>query len=278
MFKLRYFIDVGVILGIMSNSLKIEKNKEILMRLQAPAHIVKSHFSEHEKVEGLISDKTQNSFLGCDRLLKYDTIFGTIQFAYDSRKKLTFLFANIKTSIMDTAASRYQKELVEGQMRNSLKTNSVNLAYSSKRFEDSASIFFKKDTKPWRESTVAPYLRRENLESLAKTMPFLQSKTQQRQRLDLVARDLALKAEYASAQGITKTGIAHQQHENLRMMETLNSIIARKTSMTNMFFNKINSVYDIQKKEIYNYYKNIQEVETQNLESSTQDPLEEDEE
>ncbi len=260
-------------------SLNIEKNKEILMRLQAPAHIVKSHFSEHEKVEGFVYEKTQNSFMGCDRLLKYETMFGTIQFAYDSRKKLTFLFSNIKTSILDTAASRYQKEMKEQLMRNSLKTDSVNLAFSSKRFENSASIFFKKDTKPWRESTVRPYLKRENLESLAKTMPFLQGKTQQNQRLELVQRDLQLKEAYASADSaLSKATIASKQHENLRTMETLNSIIARKSSMTNMFFNKINSVYDIQKNEIYNYYKNIKEIETQNLESVSQDPLEDEEE
>ncbi len=265
-------------MGVNQKGAKIEKNKEILMRLQAPAHIEKSHFSRHEKVEGLITDKTQNSFLGCDRLLKYDTIFGTVQFAYDSRKSLTFLFANIKPSILDTVASAHQKELDDNKMKNALKTDSENLAFSSKRLKNSASMFYKKDTKPWRESTLSPYLKRANLESLAKSMPFLQRGTQQKERMDLVKEDLELKAMYrTTSDSKQREGIRAQQHTNLRSMETLNSIIIRKAGMTNMFFNKVNSVFDMQKKEMFNYYNKVRE-ETQSLENMTaEQPYDEEE-
>ncbi len=190
---------------------------------------------------------------------------------------MTFLFSNIKTSILDTAAAGYQKELHEDYMKNSLKTDSVNLAYSSKRKENSAAVVFKKDAKPWRESTVAPYLRRNNLESLTKSMPFLQKKAQQRERLELVERDLFLKSKYVSTEDRSgKISIAAAQYSNLKSMEMLNSIIARKASMTNMFFNKINSTFDIQKKEIYNYYKNVKEEAQENMEHAAPELPDED--
>ncbi len=231
------------------------------MRLQAPTHIVKSHFSEHQEVEGYKQTQHENSFLGCDRLMKYDNMFGTIQFGYDSRRDRTFIFANIKTSILDTAASKYQKELSEDSMKNQLKNQDENVAFSSKRLQDAASIFYKKDAKPWTEKTVAPYAHRRHLESLGKNMPFLQRQHEQKERLEKVAHDLELKAKVAEVMRSEDRSeineLRREQYTNLKDMEVLNSIIYRKASMSNMFFDRINMVFDTQKIDIFAYYKKV---------------------
>ncbi len=269
-------------MGLESSQLEVGSKKELLMRLQSPSHITKNHFSEHAKIEGYNQEAEENSFTGCDRLLRYDNIFGTIQFGYDSKRGETFIFANIKTSILDTAASKYQKELNESSMKKSLKTESENLAYSSKRRKNAASIFYKRDAKPWRESTVQPYISRNNLESLGKNMPFLQKNEEQTELRALVQNDLKLKASVVEAQ-LNDTeglkGLRAEQHQNIRNMELLNSIIIRKASTSNMFFDRLNYVFDIQKQEIFSYYRDLRAKHDKPLTADAQQPPpEEDEE
>ncbi len=146
-----------------------QKDKEAYARLTAPQHIAVEHFSRHQKIEGYHENRDAPEFVGSDRLLKLDTLYGTIQMGYNPRRGQSFLFANIKTSVFDTAASRYQKELKEYQMARALKTGTQNLAYSAKRRGGAAVILYKAQNMPWSRGSIAPYLARANMEALRKT-------------------------------------------------------------------------------------------------------------
>ncbi len=255
----------------MPKEFDLKKSKETLARLSAPAHIVKSHFLEHARVEGYLQDLERENFLGSDRLMKYDTMFGRVQLGYDPQKENTFLFVNIKPSIYDTVASQYQRELNEDNMYNTLKTESENVVYSSKRRSNAASILYKKDAKPWSEGTLRPHIIKKNLESFAKVMPFLQSYKDKEERAKLVEEDRRLKAQAyeLSHSGNTKHLVTTRknQYVHLKQLETINSIINRKESASSMFFRKVNFSFDYQKREIFAYYKKVKE---QSLESANE--------
>ena len=84
---------------------KEKQNRELLSRLTAPQHIVENRFTEHKKVEGYFQDRNAKNFYNCDRLMKIDTLYGTIQLGYDPRRRESFIFSYIKTSIYDTVSS-----------------------------------------------------------------------------------------------------------------------------------------------------------------------------
>ncbi|MEG2037723.1 MAG: hypothetical protein RRZ93_07005, partial [Ruthenibacterium sp.] len=82
-------------------------------------------------------------------------------------------FANIKTSIFDTAASREQHELSEQQQMGEIKTGNQNRAFVARRRQDSAVVLFKAENKPWSELSLSPYLNRVHTGALHKALPFL---------------------------------------------------------------------------------------------------------
>ncbi|MEG2073339.1 MAG: hypothetical protein RRY54_01090, partial [Angelakisella sp.] len=55
-----------------------KKRKEQLARLTAPLHITQNRFTEHQSVEGYQEDRRAEGFFGCDRLMKMDSMYGTI--------------------------------------------------------------------------------------------------------------------------------------------------------------------------------------------------------
>ena len=85
---------------------KQREKREALARLTAPQHLTTTHFLEHRKVEGYEQDREVHDFYGCDRLWKLETVYGRVQMGYDPKKGQSFLFANLKTSIYNNAASR----------------------------------------------------------------------------------------------------------------------------------------------------------------------------
>ena len=105
---------------------RADRDAETYARLTAPVHVQQSHFSEHQRIEGYFENRDVPQFLGSDRLMKLDTLYGTIQLGYNPRRGQSFLFANIKTSIFDTAPSRHQRELKEYQMVRGRKAATAN--------------------------------------------------------------------------------------------------------------------------------------------------------
>jgi len=229
---------------------------EQLARLTAPQHIVQNRFTEHTRVEGYFQDRNVPDFYGCDRLWKMDTLYGTIQLGYDPRRGISFLFANIKTSIFDTAASAYQHNLWESSMMKTQKRGNQNLAYGSRRRENSATLLYKVENKPWSEASVAPYYRRVNLETLRKTMPFLDRGEQQQelQQNAAAARALQgqLRTDYLTPQAaVLRAG----QMELLREREEIGAVRRRKQQQSLLFFRKINMAFDLQKAKMFDYYR-----------------------
>ncbi|MCL2399766.1 MAG: hypothetical protein FWC91_08510 [Defluviitaleaceae bacterium] len=240
---------------------QIAQDKETYARLTAPQHIVNNHFSEHKKVEGFFENRNVPQFMGSDRLFRLDTIYGTVQMGYSPGKKKSFIFANIKTSIYDTAASRFQKEIREkSQISRHLRTGTKNKAISSRRRWGSAVILYKAETLPWSPRSVAPYLRRANLEALKKTMPFLdkneeisdrgQIRSQQRNLQNDLQSNL-LSQNYAEMAAIRAQQVADSTRQDM-----LNAIIYRKDQQRLLFFRRLNSSLDSQKYEMFAYYRN----------------------
>lgn len=238
----------------------IAQDRETYTRLTAPQHIVTSHFSKHKKIEGFYENRNLPDFKGSDRLLRLDTVYGTIQMGYSPMKKQSFVFANIKTSIFDTAASRFQKEIREkNQIARHLKTGTRNKAISSRRRWGSAVILYKAESLPWSPRSVGPYLRRANLEALRKTMPFLEksenisdrieTRKQQRELQNELRKNLLTK-NYAEMNSIRS-----QQVELLSRQNMLNAIIYRKDQQSQLFFRRLNVTLDSQKREMLAHYR-----------------------
>ena len=92
---------------------KKEHFREVSDRLTAASHVQVEYFAKHTKIEGYYESQMAGHLFGCDRLLKQENMFGTLQMGYNPNRERVFLFANLKTSRYDTVASRYQREMKE---------------------------------------------------------------------------------------------------------------------------------------------------------------------
>lgn len=239
---------------------QIQKEKETYARLTAPSHVTLSHFSAHQKIEGYFENRDVPDFIGSDRLLRLDSLYGTIQLGYNPRKGQSFLFANIKTSILDVAPSRYQRELKEYQMMRGRKADTQNVAYTAKRRGNSAVLLYKMENRPWTRDSIAPYLRRMNMEALRKTMPFLDREVEYTDRQRTQEQGNALAAQLRESVGQQNHGeTARIRGEQLRLgvrQNELSALIYRKDTQRWLFFRRLNYALDNQKQEMFAYYRN----------------------
>ncbi|MBC8546556.1 hypothetical protein H8711_06360 [Clostridiaceae bacterium NSJ-31] len=243
--------------------LEHQQDRETYARLTAPRHVTLDHFRGHQKVEGYFENRDLPDFMGCDRLLKIDHLYGTVQMGYDPRKGQPFLFANIKTSLYDTAASRYQREIKEYRMMRNSKAGNENLSYSANRRADTAVILYRAERKPWSELSLLPHLKRMDQGALRKTMPFL-LRDAERERLE-EGRERKKELE-REIRGTTAAGgfaglyaLRREELELSKERETLQSLLTRKLQQSRLFFRRINMAYDIQKHEMFDYYREVRE-------------------
>jgi hypothetical protein len=237
------------------------KDREGYARLTAPEHIKVEHFKLHQKIEGYYENRNVPDFMGSDRLLKADTLYGTIQLGYNPRRDQSFLFANIKTSIFDVAASRHQRELEDYQMARALKAGTQNVAYSAKRRAGSAVAIYKVNNQPWSQASIAPYLRTVDLEALRKTMPFLDQTAERRELEKAGEEQKSLKSDIAGkiAEGsygelgqlrARQTAVSAEQ-------DALNALLYRGNTRMRHFFRKLNYAYNMQREEMLTYYRDM---------------------
>lgn len=240
-----------------------KEDQEVFMRLSAPRHTAFGHFREHQKVEGYTEYRDVPDFLGCDRLLKLDHLYGTVQLGYNPQRRQSFLFANIKTSIFDTAASRYQRELKEHQMMRARKEGTQNLLYSSKRREDTAVLLYKAENKPWTEWSIRPYLQRMNQGALRKTLPFLEREEEADRLREGKGKKKELERKIAdhTAMGMFDElqALRAQEMALSREQDALRSLLTRKARQSLLFFRSINYAFDIQKQEMFDFYRELRE-------------------
>lgn len=235
------------------------RRRELILRLQAPQHLEGSRFAEHVPVEGFLQSQREPGFDGCDRLWKMDTAYGTIQMGYDPRRGHSFLFARVKTSLLDNASSAHERNLWETQMMREQKYGNENVAYESRRRADSTVLLYKNENKPWTQASVEPYLRRVNMGTLRKTLPFLarretvQDRQAARQRAGTLA--LTLRRQMQNGEYSSMAATRADQMDNLREQETLSSLGVCMASQSLLFFRKINLAFDLQKAKMFEYYR-----------------------
>ena len=228
---------------------KRAEKREAIARLTAPQHLTTTRFLEHRKVEGYEQDREVHDFYGCDRLWKLETAYGRIQMGYDPKRGQSFLFANLKTSIYGNAASREQRRMSERERMKTLKTGTQNVAYSARRRAGSTVILYKAENRPWSEASIAPYLGRVNLETLAQTMPFLVRT--EREEADAARREYRRLDAARGAQALA------QQTELGHWIEHLEAVRMLKEQQSRLFFRKLNIAIDLQKAKMFEYYRNV---------------------
>lgn len=236
-------------------------------RVSAVHHIQVEHFSSHTKIEGYYENLDAGHMFGCDRLMKAESMFGRLQLGYNPNRKRSFIFVNLKTSRYDTVSSRYQREMKEYQMKSLLKGENQNRAFLSKRMSESSVLFEKADTKPWSEDTVRPYYARVNVEALSKTMPYL-ARGKNRERLEELRKEgksLQVEIQQNINEGRFTDNIFLRQRQIQRQTEEnfLENLLQRKAAASRYFMRKINYAFDIQKHEMFEYYKNKQKEKEQ---------------
>lgn len=254
------------------SELQQKQRREAAARLTSPAHILQNRFEEHKRIEGYFEDRAVPDFLGCDRLWKWDTLYGTVQMGYDPKRGQSFLFANIKTSIFDTAASQEQRKMNDRQRMGQLKTGNQNRAFSARRRVNSSVLLYKAENKPWGEQSIRPYLQRHSLEALQKTMPFLNAGRERAERRGLLAQDRALSAAEREARGTQRAGVRAERRELSRELDFLGSLVWRKQTQSRGFFRKLNIAFDLQKQKMFEYYRGriaARRLEAENLAPET---------
>lgn len=248
--------------------LKERQRLEMAARLTAPAHVTQNRFEEHAKIEGYFEDRTVPDFLGSDRLWKWDTLYGTVQMGYDPKRGQSFLFANIKTSIFDNAASREQRGMNDRQRMSQRKTGNQNRAFSARRRANSSVLLYKAENKPWTEQSIRPYLLRQNLEALRKTMPFLNAREEIFQRQKLLEQDRALSRREQTVLPAERAQVRAQRLELSRELDLVGALAQRKQAGSLIFFRKINMAFDLQKQKMFSYYRGraaARRLEAENL-------------
>lgn len=255
---------------------KLEREKrdreELQNRLSAPQHIVYNRFEEHVRVEDFKQNERAADYYNYDRLMKLDTLYGRVQMGYHPGRDQAFLYANIKTSIYDSAPYAFQRSYMEIRGMKELKTGAYanqNVAWSSRRIANSSVILYKAQNKPWDESSVRPYLGRANLGALRKTMPFLLRSEEQQRRLDLLDEQAERKREIQEVlNGKRKDGDFTQKNAAVallraeqvaaeKQMENVEAVFSKKQLMSINFFHRINMSFDLQKAKMFDYYRAV---------------------
>lgn len=256
----------------MEQKKKIEHYRETMDRLTAAAHIKVEYFARHTRIEGYYENPVTGNFFSCDRLMKQDNMFGTIQLGYNPNRERVFLFANMKTSRYDMVASRYQKEMKEYQRRMLLKGDNENRAYVSRRWEMASVLIEKKENKPWTQRSVKTYLKRTNMEAARKTLPFFSMEEEQEELWKLRTSQKEIKDSIRELQtqklhGEESEDLVREQAEkelrkyrrkaleNMTEENLLQAILTRKGAASRLFLRRLNYVYDYQKKDIEAYYR-----------------------
>lgn len=239
--------------------LENKKLREVYDRLTAVSHIQIEHFSSHNRIEGYYEDQRAGHLFGCDRLMKVDTMFSRLQMGYNPNRARSFIFANLKTSRYDTISSRYQKEMAEYQMKTLLKGQNENRGYISKYSPNASVLIEKAEAKPWTEQSINPYYNRINMDALKKAMPFFQKSDELIRLRNLRKEQMELRHQIAeqSRKGhhsenavLYKKQLYGMQKENL-----LQALLYRKENQSRLFLRKINYAMDIQKHEMFEYYR-----------------------
>ena len=220
---------------------KKEHFREVSDRLTAASHVQIEYFAKHTKIEGYYESQMAGHLFGCDRLLKQENMFGTLQMGYNPNRERVFLFANLKTSRYDTVASRYQREMKEYQQKSLLKGNNENRAYVSKRWEMASVLIEKKENKPWTRYSIQTYLGRNNMEAIQKTMPFFMKSEETEELTQEKSEEVR--------------GLRREAVENLTMENLTESILTRKETAQKHFLRRLNYAYDFQKQDIEAYYR-----------------------
>ncbi|MGN0330843.1 MAG: hypothetical protein ACI4D5_06320 [Kineothrix sp.] len=233
--------------------------KETVWRLTAPVHVTLNSYKEHERIEGYYEFKDYRHVFQCDRLLKLETVYGRVQMGYNPNRRRSFLFANMKTNLYDTVSFGYQKSMKEYQRRPEQKRGGKNMAYVSGRKKNAAVLLEKTESRPWSEGVLRPYFHNANLEVILKTMPFFHAEAEReqlqqvRERMRLLqeqVRDNARKGEYERNRGLQQ-----RLRELGEESELLQSILRRKDAGRRGFIRKINYAFDIEKHQMFQYYR-----------------------
>lgn len=228
-------------------------------RLTAPQRVRISSFRKHERVEGYHENKDAGQFVGSDRLLRLESLYGTVQLGYAPHRGQSFLFAGIKTSIYDNAAARWNRELKEYQAKHQLKGFNENTALNSRLGENSVVMVYKAENKPWSEYSLASYLGRSNMESLRKTMPFmdrsreragLKKAAEEKRRLEEQIRRGLLAGEWEQIASFRR-----QERELSANRDGWSALLYRKHTASHHFFRRVNLALDIQKHAMFAYYR-----------------------
>ncbi len=280
---------------------KLAHYRETMDRLTAAAHVKVEYFAEHQKIEGYYEDRIPENLFGCDRLMKQDNQFGTIQLGYNPNRKRTFLFANLKTSRYDTVASRYQKEMRDYRRRSLLKGDNENRAYVSRRDEMASILIEKKERKPWTARSVKTYLNRTNMEAAAKLLPFFSREEEREELEEFYSRRKEIQEEIRKLRGKEQASARDGQEEpeelaarrqeaseeirilrreatdSLAKESLLETLLARKSAAAKLFLRRINYAYDFQKKDIEEYYRERRRALERAAAEETQEDMPEDE-
>ena len=70
-----------------TQELQMKDLRETMDRLTAASHVQTEYFGEHKRIEGYYENLTDGRFFNCDRLMKQENMFGSIQLGYNPNRE-----------------------------------------------------------------------------------------------------------------------------------------------------------------------------------------------
>ena len=258
---------------------KIEQEKlrrleyqEDIDRVTAVGHLQVEHFSKHAKIEGYYENALGRGQFGCDRLFKLESMFGRMQLGYNAVRRRSFLFAEIKTSRYDTVSERYQRAMKEYQINSRQDAPRQTRVFAVKRRTEPVVLLENIQTKPWSERVIRSNFSRVNMDVLSKVMPFMDREGNRRrlQELRIEARRLQEEVQQNINEGKFENNVALRQQQVRHLMEEnfLGHLLRCKEASSRYVIRRMNMAFDMQKNEMFEYYKNKRQEEHDTTETS----------
>ncbi|MFI3177408.1 MAG: hypothetical protein R3Y67_07970 [Eubacteriales bacterium] len=238
--------------------------KESNDRITNPYHVRVEHFLEHKKLEGVRNDILGSKF-SCDRILHAQNMFLQFQMAYHPVQKRTFVIARTKTSRYDTVSTDRERQIRAEDISYIMQRRRKKQEANGRKAASNTMFLYNRQTNMWDRGVIGSFVKANRNVSVDKTLPFFTTYDERARRHELAGKQKAIKETVAiqsrESRHEENTSLLEDSKYYLQEENYLQMLIERKEASGISFLRKMNYAVDIQKNEMFAYYRAEQEAE-----------------
>ncbi len=260
-----------------------QRQQEAYARLTTPYHVTESRFSQHVAVQGIYEG--EELLDGYDRLLKLESQFGVIQMGYAPSEGKTFVFTHAKRSpfgVRSAQAKQYNHPHHNALFyQGTAKPWSVRGLRRQMQGDDAAApsmrwiaaqVQGQESHQPQAYASLFPFAQRT--EEVGRRMILAEQKRENNIRMREIVTQEGDPQEIQQTLHALRAGQLQIEQER----EQLAAILYRKDAQSLWFFRQVNAAFDVQKQEIFAYYKTEnQQTPEETTQAATNDTEQDDE-